>query len=54
MSYRTLFSLLAWGTINAFLLIRGWAGPPANCTAAITERDKSLSSPRRGPFVNRF
>jgi hypothetical protein len=49
-----LFSLLAWGTINTFLLIRGWGCPPANRTAAITERDKSLSSPRRAPSVNRF
>jgi hypothetical protein len=54
MSYRTLFSLLAWGTINTFLLIRGWGCPSANRAAAITERDKSLSSPHRGPFVNRF
>jgi hypothetical protein len=49
-----LFSLLAWGTINTFLLIRGLGCLPANRTAAITERDKSLSSPCRALFVNRF
>jgi hypothetical protein len=37
MSYRTLFSLLACGTITMYLLIPGWAFPPANSTAAITE-----------------
>ena len=37
MSYRTLFSLLACGTITMYLLIPGWGFPPANSTAAITE-----------------